>query len=310
MLYNGFGRCTVFGLIFLSLSTALSGQVSAENAQSYRGEVGSFTNDFFGDGHDRWRSGSYQRSYYSEGPKLKWAEGLELRARSEIVTPWTPSNQPEGDVPYSTSLAFAAFAHNSILGFDTRIGGEVLLMGDASGMEMIQRTTHDSLGMDESFDPSRGDFERVGNGVAFRFEAEVGRSFNITAQSMLRPYTEVTLGADQAASVGADLVIGPMVSADTWTRDVVTGRLLTPQVNEIQGLSFIAGWDVRSVNTSVHFPAHSAVELEEIQYRSRVGFQNSTNFANYFIGQAWLSPSFVGQVEPQRLGMLSISFTF
>ena len=77
-------------------------QALADQRTPYRGEVGSFTNDYFGDGHDRWRSGSYQRSYYSERYRIKRTDGSELRVRGEMVTPWPPSRQPGGDIAYST----------------------------------------------------------------------------------------------------------------------------------------------------------------------------------------------------------------
>lgn len=302
-------RCNASAFLLL-IVVFLAGPVAAESRLSYRGEVGSFTNDYFGDGHDRWRSGSYQRSYYSEGYQFTWADGLELRARAEIVTPWTPSKQPGSDILYSTSIGAAAFVHNRVLGFETRIGGEVLLLGDASGLEGLQATFHDSLGMDDSFDPSRDDLNRVENGVVLRFESEIGRAINFVPRTMVRPYVDATFGADEAMGLGVDFVIGPLAGAEVWTRDVVTGRLLTPETNRISGTSWVAGWDIRSVETSVHFPDHAEVELEPIQQRARVGVQVGSKFANFFIGQAWVSPSFVGQSESQRLGMLSVAFVF
>lgn len=297
-------------LLFLLFTLLLAAPAKSQDRPDYRGEVGSLTNDYFGDGHDRWRSGSYQRSYYSEGRRSQWADGIELRARSEIVTPWTPSRQPGGDVPYSTALGAAVLLHNRVLGFDTRLGGEVLLMGDASGMERVQSTFHDTLEMGSSFDPSRHDLDRVENGVALRFGSEIGRVVTLGPTHMLRPYIDASFGADQSAGAGLDFVAGPLAGARIWTRDVVTGRLLTPQVNQIGGTSWVAGWDVRAVEKSVHFPDHSAVTLAPIQKRARIGVQVSSGVANFFFGQAWMSPTFEEQAEPQRLGMLSVAFIF
>ena len=310
MLKRFYCGCIAPAVLFVFVFSAFGNKVVAEGVTSYRGEVGSFTNDFFGDGHDRWQSGSYQRSYYSEGYRAGWFNGIELRARSQIVTPWVSSKQPEGDVPYSTLLGAGVFLHDSILGFETRIGGEAMLLGDASGAEAVQRAVHDGLGMDGSFDPDRDDLDRVEDGLELRFEAEFGRVIDLNERAIVRPYAELVFGADEAATAGVDLVFGPMSSAEIWTRDIVTGRLLTPQVDQIRGLSWVVGWDARAVESSVHLPEGSAVELEPIQFRSRLGLQSSLGYANFFIGQAWLSPRFVGQAEAQRVGMLSMSFNF
>ena len=285
-------------------------QALADQRTPYRGEAGSFTNDYFGDGHDRWRSGSYQRSYYSERYRIKRTDGSELRVRGEMVTPWTPSRQPGGDIAYSTLLGFGAFAHTNFLGLETRGGGEVLLIGDISGMEFIQRSFHEAFQMDTSFDPSRDDIERVEDRVALRFELETARTIRLGSRAAVRPYMELTFGADQAVTVGTDMILGNIALAEVWTRDVVTGRLLTPQVDQIPGMSLVAGWDARLNDSYVHLPDDQSVDLEEITYRSRVGLQTNIAFANVFVGQAWLSPIFVGQAEHQRVGMLSISFDF
>lgn len=296
-------------LVFISFSM-LASSANAEDRRSYVGEVGSFTNDFFGDGHDRWRSGSYQRSYYSEGLQFSRIRGIELRTRGELFTPWRPTPRQELNVLYSTLLGFGASAHTTIAGLDTRAGAEFLLLGDLSGLEFVQRTFHEGMGMEKSFDPSRDDVESVKNGIDFRLDLEVGRKLRLNGTSIVRPYAEFVVGADEAISVGADLIFGNLASAERWTRDVVTGRLLTPEVNQIRGISFIGGWDTRSVYSSVHLPRNSAVELEPVQHRVRMGIQSSTGFTNFFIGQAWISPDFVGQPESQRLGMLSVSFAF
>jgi hypothetical protein len=310
MLFLTFLRTVTLRHALVILLTFLNSEAHAEQKIKYRGAVGSFTNDFFGDGHDRWRSGSYQKSFYFQRLQRGGFEGVELRARSEIVTPWTPSRQPGGDAAYFTSLGLGGFGHGHFMGVETRIGGEVLVIGDASGMEFIQRSIHEVFGLDASFDPTREGIERVENDVTLRFETEFGKSFQLSGSSMIRPYAELTLGGEQKGTVGMDVVIGSLASAETWTRDVVTGRLLTPQASHIRGVSLIAGWDIQAVSSSVQIPDGSKVALEPTQRRARLGIQSSTGLGSVFVGQAWLSPSFVGQAEPQRVGMLSLSLGF
>lgn len=310
MLDGTISHCKTLYFSFLILVAIMSSQVFAEGRAAYRGEVGSFVNDFIGDGHDRWHTGSYQKSYYSQGYQLGWVDGIELRSRSQIVTPWSPSKQKDGDRPYSTAIGVGGFAHGHLAGFETRIGGEVILLGDGTGLETLQRTIHDGMGMGNSFDPNRSDIDQVDNGLTSRFDIEIARTLRTSEFSMIRPYTEVTFGGDQYNTIGTDVIIGPLASASIWTRDVVTGRLLTPQVNEIRGVSIVAGLDARSARSSIHLPEGARVNIEPMQFRARIGMQSSSSFANIFIGQARLSEDFVGQTDSQRVGMLSISFSF
>jgi hypothetical protein len=310
MLTTKFASRGYLGFMLVLLLNTWCSPISAEPTQNYRGEVGSFTNDYFGDGHDRWRSGSYQRSYYSQRNQNQWVDGIELRWRSEIVTPWTPSKQRGGDVPFSTALGFGGSLHRNIGALETRVGGEILVLGELTGLELVQRGVHDGLGMEESYDPNRNNVEHVENGVDLRFDLEIATTIHINPNSMIRPYTAITFGGDQETMVGADIVLGSLARAEIWTRDVVTGRLLTPQVAQFRSLSLVAGWDARSVDASIHLPEGSRVDMEPEQFRTRIGLQVNNAFLDFFIGQAWLTSSFVNQAEPQRVGMLSVAFAF
>ena len=287
-----------------------AGQGLAQDNPAFRGEVGSFTNDFFGDGHDRWRTGSYQRSYISQGYQFSGIDSLEVRWRTDIVTPWAPSNQPGGDLPLSTLLGAGAYIHGHALGFDIRAGGEVLLLGEDTGLDTLQQAAHDIMGMDDSFDSSKASVYLGEEGLKTRFDVEVARPLRYGDSVMLRPYGVLVAGVDQSATLGADVVVGPMAAARIWTRDVVTGRLLTPEVSNIGGYSFVLGWDASAVEASVHIPDFAAVDIEPNQFRGRAGVQFRTDLADLFLGQAWLSESFQGQVEPQRVGLLSVAFAF
>ncbi|WP_162197192.1 lipid A-modifier LpxR family protein [Loktanella sp. S4079] len=310
MLDRTIALCKAASKSLMVAISILSTSAFAEEHIAYRGEVGSFVNDFVGDGHDRWHTGSYQKSYYSQGYQLRWLQGLELRSRSQIVSPWVSSKQRGGDRPYSTAIGVGGFAHGRISGFETRLGGEILLLGDGTGLEALQRSIHDGLGMEDSFDPSRDDIDRVETTVTSRFDLEIARSLRTNEFALVRPYAEITFGGDRYNTFGTDVILGPHASASIWTRDVVTGRLLTPQANDIRGLSIVAGIDVRSAISSIHLPDNGLVNIEPKQFRSRFGIQSSSPFANIFIGQARLSEGFVGQKESQRVGLLSVSFSF
>lgn len=70
--------------IMLLITVLIATVVEADDSIGYRGEVGSLANDYFGDGHDRWRTGSYQRSYFSDQFDMVGLGVIELRARTHL----------------------------------------------------------------------------------------------------------------------------------------------------------------------------------------------------------------------------------
>lgn len=294
----------------LLTTVVFASAAEADELVGYRGEVGSLANDYFGDGHDRWRTGSYQRSYFSERFDTFRLGVIELRARSEIVTPWKPSEQPDGDTPFSTLLGFGGFMHGNLATIDLRVGAEFLILGDATGLENMQSIAHEIIGVKTSFDDTRDEIPRAENGLSARAELEASKNVRFGNSLLARPYVALKFGADESATFGLDLVTGSLALADIWTRDAVTGRLLTPQADRSSGVSVVAGWDMSEVTRSVHMPSGSSVSIETFQTRARLGVQFETGFANLFVGQAWLSPQFKDQAEGQRVGMLSVSFDF
>ena len=301
-------RSLLFNII--SIMMFIATEARADGPVGYSGEVGSLTNDYFGDGHDRWRTGSYQRSYLSDRFDTVGLGVIELRARSEIITPWKPSEQPDGDAPFSTLLGFGGFMHGSLATIDLRLGAELLLLGDATGLENIQSIAHEIIGVETSFDDKRDEMPRGENGLSARAELEVSKSIRFGTSSLARPYVGLKFGADESATLGVDLVTGSLALADIWTRDAVTGRLITPQADRLSGVSVVGGWDMSQVERSVHIPSGSSATIETFQTRARLGVQFETGIANLFIGQAWLSPQFKDQAEGQRVGMLSVAFDF
>jgi hypothetical protein len=282
---------------------------NAEPINRYDGSVGSFTNDAIGDGRDRWQSASYQRSYLYNLDDIKAIQQVEWRARAQIVSPWTSSKQPV-DRPYSSVLAFGGFARGHVAGLENHLGGEIIMQGDQTGLPAFQSAAHDALGLDKSYDPDNPWDTHVPDRFTVRGEAGLATSLRPSPGLLLRPYGLVAVGADQSATVGADVVIGPMAQADSWTRDVVSGQLLTHQNTEKRGVSLVAGADISRVYASMHIPEDSKVEPEEIQARVRLGGQFNLGAVDIFFGQTWLSEGFVGQSETQRVGNLSVSLNF
>jgi hypothetical protein len=296
--------------LYAATMSAVALPVSAQDLGKYEGSVGSFTNDYIGDGHDRWMSASYQRSYFFDRGNEGLAEAIEIRGRAQIVSPWSVRQQSGQDRPYSSALGLGGFAHGHVAGFETRFGGEIILQGDQTGLPAFQHAAHEFLGLERSYDPNAASDPHVKDKVTGRFEAGLARSFRPNENVLVRPYTEIVAGADEYAAIGSDLVIGSLAGSSIWSRDVVTGQILTHQSDRSRGMSFLAGADVRKVSKSLHIPESSAVEIEDTQVRARLGVHMDLGYTNVFFGQTWLSEGFQGQSETQRLGTLSISLNF
>jgi uncharacterized protein YfiM (DUF2279 family) len=285
-----------------------AGAASAQDdgsTRAYAGSTGLFVNDALGDGRDRWQSASHQRSFFFAGAAA--GEAVELRARAQIVSPWTPSQQQGPDRPYSIVLGFGLFHHGAAGPLEFSMGGELVLQGDQTGLPRFQSFAHDALGLENSYDPSRDD-PHVPDRLTARTEFELGHRISFDEKAMLRPYGRLVAGADRKAMLGADLVLGAAAAAPRAARDVTTGQFL-PQ-GAPQGFSLIAGADISFVDTSMHIPEDSAVAPEDIQTRLRLGVEGNLGAMRIFAGQAWLGPQFSGQAEPQRVGLLSVNFAF
>jgi len=275
------------------------------------GSIGSFTNDALGDTHDRWQTASYQRSWIFEAGDLPVAEALELRFRGQIVSPWHDSLQPGGDRPYATALGLGAFGHGDVLGLEVRGGAELLAIGDQTGLDWVQYTAHDLMGYDGGYDPRLRNDPHVPNDFDGKLELEVARSISFGGTGLLRPYIYGEAGAETALRAGADIVFGHLADMDDryWVRDVVTGQPLPTDLHR-RGFSLIAGFDAGEVYDSYTIPTGSEVDLERSRMRARIGVKGDVGNLGIFFGQSWISEEFTGQVEPQRLGTLSVSLAF
>jgi hypothetical protein len=273
------------------------------------GSVGSFTNDIVDGGHDRWQTGSYQRSFFYGDLDGSLESALEYRLRGQLVSPWY-NTAAFDDRHYGAALGAGVFHHSGFGNLDTRIGGELLMIGDQTGLDTLQYTFHDLLGFDKAYDVRTRNDPHIADDFSAKLEGEVALNFDLGKNTLLRPYATAEVGAETSVRAGADVVFGPMTRGDSkfWTRDVVTGQPLT--INSSPGLSFVAGFDVGHVESSYFFPDTSEAAIKHDRFRGRIGVQTTIGALNVFYGHTWLSEEFVGQPEIQSLGSVSISLAF
>lgn len=266
-----------------------------------------FTNDYFGDGEDRWRSASYSYSFvrgydWDGAPPPVFGDVLSYRLRSEIIAPSGGSAAP-GDRPFVGLLAGGVFSHSSVGSVELTTGAEVVAIGPQTGVSEFQDWYHDLLGFSDPpfVDQQLGDDVFVGGQVelAYPIQTELG---------MIRPFVAAETGAETLARVGADVFIGPVGQGELLLRDPVTGQLMRGIEDGGPGVALVAGADLAQVSDSNLLPEDQATETRA-RARAGVHWQMAEDMS-FFYGVTYLGEEFEGQDEGQTLGSLKLNFNF
>ncbi|MFB2531950.1 lipid A-modifier LpxR family protein [Paracoccus sp. p3-h83] len=270
------------------------------------GGVHVFANDALGDRHDRWQSMGYAYSRLYENSFF--GNATELRARGQIVAPWSLTRQPV-DRDYANAIGLGAFTigQSGVLGY--RVGAELLITGDQTGLRSLQKRLHDIFGGSSDEQIGRN-YNRLANGWHGLAKGEVWARLGSDRAWEFRPYAGAQVGYETSATAGFDVILGPAAHATYWVRDEITGTPLVVNNHERHGFSLIAGADVTRLKDSIFFPEQGSIAPEKTTRRARLGVLWRSDPVSVFFGQAWLSRQFEGQVEPQRLGVLSLDFRF
>ena len=272
-----------------------------------------FTNDYLGDGEDRWRTGGYQISVL-RGPiwegTLPTQPGslLEYRLRSEIIAPSELSTPPAGDRRYAGVLSFGMHSHFALGTAEAVAGLDLVAMGPQTGVGEV----HDWLHEQVSAPAVSVVDDQIGNRIVPTLSGELGRSFALGGHAELRPFAEARVGDETLVRVGADLSFGQIEHGALWSRDTVTGhRYVSISGTSQPGASFVLGGDAAYVAQSVYLDGGSDdPEPEENRFRVRAGMQLRSERMGLFYGATWLSEEFEGQPEGQLLGSVRWRMNF
>ncbi len=273
-----------------------------------------FTNDQVGDGHDRWRTGSYAISVVS-GPVWNgtlpsgFGQIIELRFRSAIIAPADLTGDGTNDRPYVGALSYGIHTHMAVLGGAASVGIDLTMTGPQTGLADFQDWFHSNIASPRLSDAVVDG--QIGNGLYPSLTAEYAYPWRVSDRLMLRPFVEVQSGVEDIARIGGDLVWGVIVQRDLLIRDHPTGQLYRGTHAPDKGFSVVAGADWAQVGDSVYLPASSDVISEETRTRARIGihWQPRPN-TSLFYGVTWLSPEFLDQPEGQVLGSVSLKILF
>jgi hypothetical protein len=271
-----------------------------------------FSNDALGDGHDRWRTGSYQLSmlrgvsFDGDLPK-SFGSLIEYRASSQIIAPASLTTAAATDRRYVGMLSLGAHSQFDWQGNDVSLGGDLVITGPQTGISNFQKWVHNALGMAEPLVVSN----QLGNAVYPTVLGEIGRTVAVTPQVTLRPFAEAQAGVESFVRVGGDMVVGSFGRGTVMARDMTTGqryRVAESQIN--QGISFVLGGDIARVFDSALLPSTGGAVMSDDRGRVRAGVHWQGDKTSLYYGVSYLSPEFESQSEGQVIGSLSLNLKF
>ena len=286
----------------LALPAAMA---SAQTSSSF------LTNDYLGDGHDRWRSGGYTK-FFSYEPSAEWDASIDIRMRSEILSPWGSTEQPANqDRPYAGMLGFGLFLNDYWGPVDYNVGAEALFAGDRTGVQKFQDAFHETFGLD-GYTPQAG-HDKLENDATGMISVEMARKYTVGDVGAVRPFVMGKFGYEDLLRVGVDVMIGGYGSADRYVRDPISGFLQpssAQRADAMTGVSLLAGIDYSFVGNDYLITDGGSVDFQSGRTRSRLGIQAGLGPMSVFYGATHLSEEFQGQVEGQTVGTLSVEFNF
>lgn len=273
-----------------------------------------FTNDYFGDNNDRWRTGSYSYSIvrgHEWTGQLPSAPGaiIEYRLRTEIIAPSNLNGAGSKDRAYAGTIAAGVHTHFTRGGANMSAGLDLVAVGPQTGVADVQDWFHEIVSA-----PSVSNSvvaNQVANAVYPTALAEMSYPIALNQKTTLRPFIEAQYGVENFVRVGADVLIGQVLQGDLWLRDSTTGQLYSGIEDRDAGFGFVLGADYTVIEDSAYFPASFGTIAEDERFRARAGVHMRMGPGmSYFYGLTYLSEEYVGQPEGQVLGSLKLNFNF
>ena len=297
-------------LSFAVPSLAVAEQRSLSDDPLILGAGRLFTNDYFGDGRDRWQSGSYVLSFVA-GERMEGVQPFgslrEYRFRSSVIASDGFGPAP-GDRPYAGSMSVGVHTHFGTDTTQSRVGVDVTLIGPRTQLSTFQSRMHDAL----SIPQVRFTDQQLGNETVVGLSGETAEMLSFGEGVTARPFGEVQIGPEDTIRIGADVMISGGLAGDLLIRDVTTGHLYTGITDPLNtGFSFVIGGDAAYVADSIYLPGGGLAAPRSQRTRGRAGVHwHGEGGASVFYGLTYLGPEYEGQSEGQVTGSLKLNFNF
>ncbi len=271
------------------------------------------TNDIIGDGKDRWRTGSITMSrafgfgWDGQAPE-RFGQLLETRIQGQIIAPDNLRRVDLTDRPWAGALSFGVHSHSMYKGLEMAVGADLVVIGPQTQLDSLQSALHRVFGTPEPSDAVLA--LQIPNKIQPTVVAELGRTYQFTPTSNIRPFMEARAGDETLLRVGADMNFGVVGLGELLSRESITGQRYRVIYNSTPGTSFTLGGDLAYVANSVYLPSDRGYEVEQTRQRLRAGFHWQGENGSAFYGLTYLGPEFVGQSEGQVTGSIRLKFKF
>lgn len=272
------------------------------------------TNDFFGDGEDRWRTGGVQSSRVW-GPEwtgvapAQFGQLLELRLGAEILAPDDIRNVSKDDRRYAGAISVGLHSHFQRGQTEFAVGGDVVFLGPQTKLDEFQDAFHDTFNIPRPSDSVRA--AQIGNATNPTAVVEVGQNFALSDSTVIRPFVEGRAGNETLVRAGFDITIGELGRGELLVRDSVTGQRYRTVTQDWSGFSFTFGADVAAVSDSEFLPEDGPVAASDSRERVRMGvsWRSETGITGFY-GLTYLGEEFEGQGEGQVVGSVRLRVAF
>jgi hypothetical protein len=270
-----------------------------------------FSNDFLGDGKDRWRTGSYVISKVVADPTGNGLPNdpgrlLEWRFRSEIISPANTASPAPGDRRYVGGLSVGLHTHYGRAGWETSLGLDLVATGPGTHMSDFHQAVHDLIGQPVDAAVANQIENRLHPTVLF----ELGRAMTLSDNIAIRPFIEAQAGVETFARAGLDITVGDQCQGALRIRDVVTGHRYRAMPCDANAPALLLGIDTARVFDSRYLPPGQGYELTARRTRLRAGVELRTERSYIFYGLTYLDREFEWQDEGQIVGSLNVGFNF
>ncbi|MDX5384144.1 MAG: lipid A deacylase LpxR family protein [Rhodobacterales bacterium] len=287
-----------------------------ESAAQTRDRIGYgrlITNDYIGDGRDRWRSGSVASSRvwgrgWSGALPYDFGDILELRLGAQIIAPENLVSPAPGDRPYAGALSLGLHTHFERAGLELALGSDLVMTGPQTRLDDLQASFHDLVGVEKASSLTRA--SQVGNDIHLGLVGEAGREVAIGPNARMRPFIEARAGVETLLRAGIDVTFGDLGQGELLVRDPVTGQRYRSVKGDAGGYAFVMGGDIAAVSDSVYLPSSSGVAVRDRRTRLRAGLHWQGERTALFYGLTWLGKEFEGQDEGQVLGSIRLDLNF
>ena len=256
----------VFGCALTSLSAAnAGGSFKSKPAGEKKVQMSSIiTNDLFGDGEDRWRTGSIDVSLTFGGgdqrilPTNAW-ERYQVRLRAEIIAPDNLTTPSATGRQYAGVVGLGLFTHFQKKEYDVYYGGELVFVGESTSVGSFQKSFHDAL---DIAPPSAAILNnQIPNAIYPTFHAGISKSLR-GERSLIRPFAEMRAGVETFVRVGTDAIFGSAMINDFLLRDSVSGQLVNhAKADNSIGFGFLVGADAAYIADSNFLPNSGATRV-------------------------------------------------